>query len=872
MGPICCYHRWYLVLTPHAGPKGADGDAMSERTLRARTLAIVSFAASIYLLGHLAVVLAPGHQIAAWWPAAGVAVAVVARYRRDRWWFLAALATASMIANVTGGRPWPVAIGFAVSNTLEAALAAAVIAGRRDAVLDSLGDVVRFVAGVVVGVTAIGVGAALTVYAFSAGDPIAVLLAVVPSHATAMFLIAPFVLSRPSRIVRNSVEYVLIWSSVAAATTLIFALGDHQHYSFLLVPFLLWSVVRLGMRSGTAQLLAVGLVATMLTAWGSGDQVEVDEWLVPLQLFIVTCALLVITVGAILADRERALQRSRASESIYRAGFSEAVVAMMLVRVEGAVLRVTEANGAAQSAFDVEIGDSCDGMLIDESGTPIADVIDQLAPGDGIRTEMRDVRGRRWFSVSMSRLSAAEDDAVVSLQILETTERRDADRRLRAMALVDQLTDLPNMTAVRAVLADEIGRFERGESPVAVVAVDIRGFATVNEVFGHATGDQVLTSLAARLRAIARDGDTVARVGGDRFVIVSPAIESAAAAIEIAERVLQATEMPIHLQALDYEVNLSVGVALSGPGIDAEQLLSEADLAVNAAKREGSRTITLYSAELRDGAAKRVRTVAEVRMAMAHKEFEIFMQPVLELSTGRVIAAEALIRWRRANGSMLPPNEWLPLVEQSGLMGELGAWILDESIRQAAEWLDTVGPVAAPAVHVNVSGSQFEHEGFADIVLSTLDRYSYPPQLLVLELTETFLAHTDGTLRDEFATLASRGVKLAADDFGTGFSPLARIVELPIHMIKIDRLFVKDLGVDDRSCAVVSALIQMSNELGLDVVAEGIETEEQREILARLGCRTGQGFLWSPAVDSRSFQSLVLAPIALAQLESSVDR
>jgi diguanylate cyclase (GGDEF)-like protein len=687
-----------------------------------------------------------------------------------------------------------------------------------------------------------------------------------------VFLIAPFVLSRPSRIGRRAIEYVLIWSSLAAATVLIYAIGDRQRYSFLLVSILLWSVVRLGMRTGTAQLLAVGVVATTLELWSSPEQFAIEEWLRPLRLFIITCALLVVTVGALLADRERALQRSRASESIYRAGFSEAVVAMMLVRAEGGTLRVIEANGAARSIFEVSLGGPCSEMLVDESGVPMVDVVGGLAPGEGLRTEMTDAGRGRWFSVSMSRLSGADDDAVVALQIVETTERRDAELRLRAMALVDQLTDLPNMTAVRAVIADEIERDDRGGAGVAVVAIDIRGFASVNEVFGHVTGDQVLAKFAARLRAIADDGDTVARVGGDRFVIVSPAVESADRAIELAERVRQTTELPIHLPALDYEVNLSLGVALGEPGIDAEQLLSEADLAVNSAKQVDSRVVTLYSAKLRQEAARRVRTVAEVRLAMARNEFEIFMQPVVELSTGRVTAAEALIRWRGADGALRLPGEWLALVEQSGLMRELGGWILDESIRQAAEWLDIVGPAAAPAVHVNVSGSQFEQHGFADLVMSTLDRHGYPPEFLVLELTETFLARTDGALREEFALLAARGVKLAADDFGTGFSPLTRIVELPIHMIKIDRRFVRDLGADGRSDAVVSALVRMANELGIDVVAEGIETEEQSMILAHLGCRTGQGFLWSPAIDARSFQDLVLAPIALAQLEASIDR
>ncbi len=839
---------------------------------RTRSLAILSFAAAILLLGHAAVVLTPsGSDVALWWPASGVAVAVVARSRRDRAWYLTALFTASVIANISGGRAWPVALGFAASNSIEAGLAAAVIARRRIAVLGGLGDVVRFVVGVVVGVLAIGVGAAFTVYAFADGDPVAVFLAVVPSHATGMFLIAPFALSPPARVTRSLVECVLIWSCVSATTVLAFGFGGDQNYAFLLVPFLLWSVVRLGVRAGTAQLLGVGVVGTVLSAWSHSDSMDVDEWMMPLQLFIVTCAVLVITVGASTADRERALQRLRASESVYRAGFVEAVVGMMLVHSQGGQLRVAEANGPARTTFGLSIGDGCGDILADESGTPLVDLVDRLAPGDGKRVEMTDVRRQRWFNVSMSRLAGAHDDAVVSLQIVDTTDRWNAERRLSATALADQLTGLPNMTAVRATLPEQLDAAERDGSPVAVVAIDIRGFAEVNEVFGHATGDQVLAALAERLRVVVTDGATVARVGGDRFMIVIPSVDSVDDATFVAKRVLETTEMPIHLKALDYEVNLSLGVALGEPGIGADQLLSEADLAVNSAKRAGTRTIVTYSADLRDGAAKRLRMMAEVRLALARDEFEIHMQPVVELTTGRVTAAEALIRWRTARGALRPPGEWLHLVEQSGLMRELGAWILDESIRQAAEWLDTVGPAAAPAVHVNVSGSQFECEGFADLVLTTLSRYGYPPEFLVLELTETFLARTDGTLRAEFAKLADRGVKLAADDFGTGYSPLARVVELPIHMIKIDRMFVKDLGDDGPSIPVVSALIRMSNELGIDVVAEGIETDEQRTILHDLGCRTGQGFLWSPAVDARSFQDQVLAPIAMAQIEASVD-
>ncbi len=852
----------------------ADVSTVTGAPPRTRVVSIAAFGVAIYLLGSFAVVLAPGGAgVAAWWPSAGLAVVAVARSRRDRWWYLSTLAVVSGLANITGGRPLLVAVGFALSNTLEAWIAGAVIAGRKNAALDSLGDTGRFVAGVALGAFAIGVGASVTVWAFTSGHPVDVFLAVVPSHATAVCLIAPFGLSRRSGHSRSSVEVVLIWAAVAAVTVSIFSIPALRAMWFLLVPFLLWSVVRLGMRTATAQLLAVGVVATSLTFVAIDARVTEGMWLEQLQLFIVTCSILVMTVGASLADRDRALRRSRATESTYRAGFADSVVAMMLVRVENGALRVTEANAAARASFGLDVGDTCGRFLKTEDGSTLRDVVAVLDPGSGGRYEMSHTERAmvRWFAVSISWLASVEGDAIISLQIVDTSQRHEAERRLQEMALVDQLTGLPNLSSVRETLAAEIEQAGITESPVALIALDISGFASINEVFGHTAGDYVLAAVATRLRSIAEPDETVARFGGDRFLLVCPNATSPAGALTLAERVWQITDLPIHLQGHKHEVRLSVGVAISEPGIDAEQLLSEADLAVSAAKAGGRKSITLYSAELRADAAKRLQTLAEVRTGMTRGEFEMFMQPVVDLATGRVTAAEALIRWRRSDGILHPPGEWLGVVEQSGLMQELGAWVLDESVRQASVWLATVGPVSAPAVHVNVSGSQFGHEGFADLVQATLKRHSYPPELLVIELTETFLARADSSLKADFVTLSALGVKLAADDFGTGYSPLARIVELPLHMIKIDRLFVKDVATDDRAKSIVAALVRMANELGLDVVAEGIETEEQRRILLELGCRTAQGYLWSPAVDAVAFEERVLAPLVLEQLATSFD-
>jgi EAL domain-containing protein (putative c-di-GMP-specific phosphodiesterase class I) len=234
------------------------------------------------------------------------------------------------------------------------------------------------------------------------------------------------------------------------------------------------------------------------------------------------------------------------------------------------------------------------------------------------------------------------------------------------------------------------------------------------------------------------------------------------------------------------------------------------------------------------------------------------MQPVIDVHTGAIEAAEALIRWNHPTDGLRPPGVWLDIAERSGIMPELGAWALDRSITEAGKWINAVGIERAPVVHVNVSARQLDQPGFDTMVLATLDRHRFPPTKLILELTETFLAHVSAELVDELRHLHESGVRIAADDFGTGYSPLTRIIELPISMIKIDRQFLWNAVDDPRSQAIVSSLLQLASTLDFDVVAEGVETSEQRDLLRDLDCRLAQGFLWSRPVTPEAFLATLI--------------
>jgi EAL domain-containing protein (putative c-di-GMP-specific phosphodiesterase class I) len=296
----------------------------------------------------------------------------------------------------------------------------------------------------------------------------------------------------------------------------------------------------------------------------------------------------------------------------------------------------------------------------------------------------------------------------------------------------------------------------------------------------------------------------------------------------------------------------SVGVVGGGGGPPPHDMLRDADAAMYAAKGRGKRRAVVFAEEHRSVALRSVRLDGELRRAIDDQELEVHLQPVVDLRSGAVVAAEALVRWQHPDRGLLPPGEWLDVAEASGLMPEIGAWVLERSCAEAATWPEQDG--AAPLVHVNVSARQLEQEGFVDVVTAVLERTGLPPRRLVLEFTETHLDQVSDALLADLARLRAMGIELAADDYGTGYSPLTRVIDLPISMIKIDRRFVAAMNDDVRSRAVVTTLVRLGHGLSLDVVAEGVETAAQASALRDVGCRSAQGYLWSRPVPADEFR------------------
>ncbi|PPK92124.1 diguanylate cyclase (GGDEF)-like protein [Kineococcus xinjiangensis] len=428
----------------------------------------------------------------------------------------------------------------------------------------------------------------------------------------------------------------------------------------------------------------------------------------------------------------------------------------------------------------------------------------------------------------------------------DVSERLALEEQLREVALRDALTGLPNRTLLLDRVQHALSTARRDDSRLALLSCDLDGFKEVNGAAGHAAGDALLREVATRLQRVLRPGDTVARLGGDEFALLCPDITDENDARAIADRVVSILAEPFQLPSGAHLLGVSVGLALSTRATTAELLLGEADDAMYTAKRSGKGRSHLFDVEVRAAAIRASALLAEAAAGLEREEFVLYGQPVVDIVTGRATAVETLIRWQHPTRGLLFPGAFLETVEHSWLMIPLGRWVLDASCRMAAGWLETLGP-DAPAVHVNVSGRQLETGTLAADVEAALERHGLPGRNLVVELTETHVAVIDDALRADLARLRARGVRLAVDDLGTGYSALTSITELPVDVLKVDRSFVRDIADDPSAAAVVRAVIGIGGALGLSVVAEGVETAGQQDFLRRHGCDSAQGFLWSPA-------------------------
>ena len=436
-----------------------------------------------------------------------------------------------------------------------------------------------------------------------------------------------------------------------------------------------------------------------------------------------------------------------------------------------------------------------------------------------------------------------EDGVRFNAFISDITERKEFERQLRHQALHDALTGLPNRALLMDRLAHALARCRRESCITAVLFIDLDRFKAVNDNFGHDAGDQLLLAVASRLPDVVRPGDTVARLGGDEFVVLCEGLSNRRDAVDIAERVVTAIQRPVAIQGMEMVVAASVGVAINEGDGDPEQVLGDADLAMYRAKERRSGVYELFDESMRLRAAERLSLENDLRAAVVSGALVAHYQPIVRLADGRWTGTEALVRWHHPQRGTVAPSEFIPVAEETGLIGALGEWMLEQSCRQHLAWRAAHGDSAPRKIAVNVSVRQLEQDEFVAQVRGMLTRLRFPPDELVLEVTESAVMRDQGTVVDHLAALREIGVRLAVDDFGTGYSSLARIDRLPVDTLKVDRSLVGAIDATGGGEALVSAAIAIGQSLGLGVIAEGIETRAQLDAIRRLGCEEGQGYL-----------------------------
>ncbi|NMF87945.1 EAL domain-containing protein [Aromatoleum petrolei] len=438
----------------------------------------------------------------------------------------------------------------------------------------------------------------------------------------------------------------------------------------------------------------------------------------------------------------------------------------------------------------------------------------------------------------------------------DVTERKEAEAQLAFLAHHDRLTGLPNRAYFDQRLGQVLAGANRGQG-FALCFVDLDRFKVINDSLGHGAGDAVLVEVARRIAGVCRGGDTLVRLAGDEFVILIEGAGESGDAAAVAERVLQALSRPVSAAGRDVDVAASLGIALCpDDGRDAETLLRNADAAMYAAKAAGRNTFRFYDEAMNRRARLRLSFEADLRRAAARGQLELFYQPQLRGDDGALVGAEALLRWRHPERGLVSPLEFIPVAEEAGIIAELGEWALREAARQIADWRRR--GVAVPRVAVNLSARQFHAPDLVERVTRILAEAEVPSAWIELEITEsTAMQDPAGAVR-MLQRLREHGLEVAMDDFGTGHSSLGMLRTLPIDVLKLDRSFVQHLPASGTDAAVATAVVTLARQLGLAVVAEGVETPAQRAFLADLGCDRLQGFLFARPLPAAEVEAWLL--------------
>ncbi|OHC60704.1 MAG: hypothetical protein A2040_00160 [Rhodocyclales bacterium GWA2_65_19] len=466
----------------------------------------------------------------------------------------------------------------------------------------------------------------------------------------------------------------------------------------------------------------------------------------------------------------------------------------------------------------------------------------------------------QWTSISTILDATGQPKRRVAV-ISDVTEMRRKDEWIRHLAYHDALTGLPNRLLLEDRLSQAISVAHRTGGGVAVLFLDLDRFKLVNDSLGHRAGDDLLKRVTDRVNECVRGTDTVARQGGDEFVLILPGFAAIDDVAHVAEKIVVALGRGFDIGGQQVHVGASIGISVHPQdGDDPDALLRNADAAMYEAKAAGRGTFRFFDSHMNSRAIHRLQLEASLWRALAEHQFEVFYQPKMDLADGAIRGMEALIRWRDPQRGLVPPVEFIPLAEETGLISEIGDWVLDDACRQMRLWVDQ-GLMSGP-VAVNVSARQLGDPEFSGRVRATLERHGLESRWLQLEVTESVVMTEPERAIGILGALAGQGITIAIDDFGTGYSSFSYLKRLPIHLLKIDRSFVDDIGTSREDESIVVAIITVAKSLGLQVVAEGVETAAQAKFLADQGCDFGQGYLYSRPVPAAEFAALLAPTLA----------
>jgi diguanylate cyclase (GGDEF)-like protein len=448
------------------------------------------------------------------------------------------------------------------------------------------------------------------------------------------------------------------------------------------------------------------------------------------------------------------------------------------------------------------------------------------------------------------------NDLRETLQRLQREIRRvkDSEANFTHLAQHDSLTNLPNRLLVRDRMDQAIGQARRYKENAALLFLDLDNFKTINDSLGHSAGDELLKGVASRLCAAVREVDTVSRQGGDEFLIVLTDVTDLAAISAVAANVLEKLAQPFSLKGMQITTSISIGIALfPEDGDDFEQLLKNADIAMYQAKAAGRNAYRFFDQQMNVAIVEHLSLESGLRDALSQQQFVLHFQPIVDICSGQLLGAEALIRWQHPEHGLLAPDTFIAVAERSGLIVEIGEWVLNEACRQMMVWRAT--GLAQMVLSVNISSVQFRRGNLSVLVAGALQRYGLEASCLELELTESILLHDSEAFMDMLQQLKTLGVKLSIDDFGTGYSNLSYLQRFQVDKLKIDQSFVRKLQGNAQDQAIVTAIIQMAKSLQLITTAEGIEDEPTRQLLAGLGCDQGQGYWFARPLPAAEFAS-----------------